>query len=159
MKSIDRFALIVDILSAESKEMICTSGDKFGEMIPKRARLICATPGSRNRVPGLRNGFASLAHPGVAIDNRSPAKFAEIYRDTLRRIERDVRQFCPWQVCAGTVVFGSWKVWRQFRCCRHVKNIKDGLRPCKQHIRDAKGCESQSKNCCWFTGSGFLPSH
>ena len=136
MKSTDRFALIVDILSAESKEMICTGGDKFGEMIPKRARLICATPGSRNRVPGLRNGFARLAHPGVAIDNRSSGKLAEIHRDTLRRTECDVRQFCPWQVCAGAVIFRSGKVWRQFRGCRHMKNIKDGSRPCKPtHMR------------------------
>ena len=146
MKSIDRFALIVDILSAESKEMICTGGDKFGEMIPKRARLICATPGSRNRVPGLRNGFARLAHPGVAIDNCSPGKFAEIYRDTLRRTECDVRQFCPWQVCAGAVIFGSRKVWRQFRGCRHINEHKRRIETVqatsrKGTPRHAKGAE------------------
>src|SRR6516162_5408253 len=135
MKSIDRFALIVDILSAESKEIICTGGDKFAEMIAKRARLIGATPGSRNRVPGLRNGFARLAHPGVAVDNCSPGKFAEIYRDT-RRTECDIWRFCPWKVCAGAVILGSRKVRWQFRCCRHISNIKDGAGPCKQtHMR------------------------
>src|SRR6516162_1385155 len=98
MKSIDRFALIVDILGAESKEMVCTGGEKFAKMIPKRARLICATAGSRNRVPGLGNRSARLAHPGVTIDNRPPRKFAKIHRDTLRRTQSDVRRLCPRQV-------------------------------------------------------------
>src|SRR6516225_5014482 len=126
MKSIDRFALIVNILSAESKEMIYTGGDKFAELIPKRTRLICATPSSWNRVPGLRNGLSRLAHPGVAINNRSSGKFAKIYPDHLRRTECDIRRLCPWQVRAGAVILGSRKVRRQFRCCGHVTNIKDG---------------------------------
>jgi hypothetical protein len=138
MKSIDCFALIVDILSAESKEMVRTGGDKFAKIIPKRARLICTTAGSRNRVPGLGNRLARLAHPGVAIDNCSPRKLAKIHRDTLRRTESDVRQLSPWQVCASAIILGSRKVWRQVRCCRHMANIKDGSRPCNGRARRSR---------------------